>query len=79
MGTDTPPVTASESTDRLPPARQLWVVRQTHHPPRPPLLFSLLPLHPELRPSLSPSPSPRWRMGWCPGELEGVSTGSLWA
>lgn len=76
MATDTPPATASGNSDTLQPARQLWAVRRTHHPPLLPLLFSLLPLHPELRPS--PCPSPPWRMGWCPGELEGASTGSLW-
>ena len=75
-GTDMPPARASGSSGTPPPARRLWVVGRTRHPPLPPLPFSLLPPCPELH--LSPSPSPRWRTGWCPGEPEGVSTGSLW-
>lgn len=71
-----PPVTASGNSDTLPPVQQPWAARRTHHLPLLLLLFSLLPLQPELHPSLSPSP--RWKMGWCPEGLEEGSTASLW-
>lgn len=70
---DTPRETASGSSDTLPPVLPPSAVRRTRRLLR--LLSSLLPL----RPCPFLSPSPRWKRGWCPGELEGGNTGSLWA